>query len=156
MPSRIIITRASAEDAEVRTLIALHLAGMKAASPADAVFALDFSAYMDPDLMLWAARIRKRLAGMIVLKPVRSGVGEIKSMRTHPDFLRKGVARALLERLIADAREAGYKRLVLETGSGPAFDPAIALYTEHGFVSGPAFGRYRKSRFNQFFQYTLD
>ena len=41
-------------------------------------------------------------------------------------------------------------RVCLETGTGPAFEPAIALYRNHGFVPGPAFGAYAPSEFNQF------
>jgi hypothetical protein len=43
--------------------------------------------------------------------------------------------------------------LHLETGSGPAFAPA--LYRKHGFVAGPAFDDYRKSEFNQFLELKL-
>ena len=76
----------------------------------------------------------------------------MKSMRTHPDHLRKGVAAALLDHLIAEARRRGLRRLSLETGSGPAFDPALALYRKRGFVDGEAFGDYEKSAFESFSQ----
>ena len=48
------------------------------------------------------------------------------------------------------ARERGYRRLSLETGSGPAFEPALALYRRRGFADGGPFGDYTKSAFNQF------
>jgi putative acetyltransferase len=41
-------------------------------------------------------------------------------------------------------------RLSLETGSGAAFEPALALYRAHGFQPGEPFGGYEKSPFNQF------
>ena len=41
-------------------------------------------------------------------------------------------------------------RLSLETGSGPAFEPALKLYRKYGFIDGGAFGGYEKSPFNQF------
>lgn len=42
-----------------------------------------------------------------------------------------------------------------ETGSGPAFDPALALYRKRGFVDGEAFSDYVRSPFNQFLHLTL-
>jgi putative acetyltransferase len=76
-------------------------------------------------------------------------------MRTHPNHLRKGVARALLEHLIAEAGRRGYTLLSLETGSGPAFDAALTLYRARGFVNGDAFGNYVKTDFNQFLHLQL-
>ena len=69
--------------------------------------------------------------------------------------LRKGVASHLLEHLLALARSRGYRRVLLETGSGPAFEPALALYRRHGFEAGQVFGDYRPSDFNQFLQLDL-
>jgi putative acetyltransferase len=74
----------------------------------------------------------------------------VKSMRTHPHHLRQGVASLLLDHLIAEAGRRGMKRLSLETGSGPKFEPALEFYRRHGFVSGQAFGDYVPSAFNQF------
>ena len=76
-------------------------------------------------------------------------------MRTHPDFLRRGVAAALLEQIIATATARGIRRLSLETGSGPAFDPALALYRRRGFTDGEAFADYARSEFNQFLHLDL-
>jgi putative acetyltransferase len=76
-------------------------------------------------------------------------------MRTHPDHLRRGVAKALLLHLIAEAQARGLRRLSLETGSGPIFEPALALYRAHGFVEGEAFSDYSKSDFNQFLHRAL-
>jgi putative acetyltransferase len=76
-------------------------------------------------------------------------------MRTHPDFLRQGVAAQLLEHIIAVARERGLSRLSLETGSGPSFEPALALYRRRGFKDGEAFADYQRSEFNQFLHLDL-
>ena len=76
-------------------------------------------------------------------------------MRTHPDHLRRGVAAALLRHIIGQARQRGMTRLSLETGSGPAFDPALTLYRRNGFGNGEAFGDYRASAFNQFLHLNL-
>jgi len=76
-------------------------------------------------------------------------------MRTHPDFLRRGVAAALLEHIIEAARTRGMTRLSLETGSGSYFDPALTLYRRRGFVDGEEFADYKRSPFNQFLHLTL-
>jgi putative acetyltransferase len=76
-------------------------------------------------------------------------------MRTHPDFLRRGVAATLLEHIIGVARARGMVRLSLETGGGPYFEPALALYRERGFVGGEAFADYTRSPFNQFLHLPL-
>jgi putative acetyltransferase len=80
----------------------------------------------------------------------------VKSMRTHPDFLRRGLAAALLETIIADAQAQGLSVLSLETGSGPAFEPALALYRRRGFVNGEAFADYVLTDFNQCLHLRLD
>lgn len=140
---------------EVRELLRLHLEGMHGASPPGTVFALDFSGLMAPQLTVWSAWCGERVAGLAALKDLGAGAGELKSMRTHPHFLRQGVAAALLEHVIGVARSRGMRRLSLETGSGEYFDPALALYRRRGFAEGEAFGDYRPSAFNQFLHLSL-
>lgn len=138
-----------------RALLAIHLAGMHASSPPGAVFALDLSGLQVPAVTVWTAWDGDAIAGIGALKALGTTTGEIKSMRTHPDHLRKGVAAALLEHIIGVARSRGYTRLSLETGSGPAFEPALALYRKRGFVDGDAFADYVRSEFNQFLHLEL-
>jgi putative acetyltransferase len=133
----------------VRALVALHLSGMNANTPEGHVFALDLSGLTAPEVTFWSAWAGESLAGMGALKDLGDGSGEVKSMRTHPDHLRKGVAAALLERIITVARARGYRRLSLETGTGEAFDPALALYRRRGFVDGEPFADYVRSPYNQ-------
>ena len=139
-----------------RGLVALHLAGMYANSPADNVFALDLSGLQTPGVTVWTAWRDERIAGMGALKMLDGDTAEVKSMRTHPDFLRQGVAAAILEHMVQVARMRGVKRLSLETGCGPAFEPALRLYRQRGFVHGEAFSSYKKSEFNQFLHLALD
>jgi len=135
---------------EVQELLRLHLAGMHANTPAGHVFALDLSGLRAPGVTVWSAWVGTRIAGVGALKDLGGGMGEVKSMRTHPDFLRRGVAAALLERIISEARGRGMRRLSLETGRGPAFEAALRLYRSRGLVDGEAFGEYVRSEFNQF------
>ncbi|HEY8615467.1 GNAT family N-acetyltransferase [Phenylobacterium sp.] len=139
----------------VRALLALHLAGMHANSPAGHVFALDLSGLQRPEVTVWTAWVDAEVAGLGALKALSDGRGEVKSMRTHPDHLRKGVAAAILERIIDEARARGLARLSLETGRGPALGPALALYRKRGFSDGGPFGEYVASDFNQFLHLDL-
>ena len=63
--------------------------------------------------------------------------------------------RRFLNHIIAQTHQRGYTRLSLETGSGPAFEPALKLYRKYGFIEGGAFGGYEKSPFNQFLHLDL-
>ncbi len=141
--------------AAVRSLLALHLAGMHASSPPGHVFALDLTGLQTPDITVWTVWHDGALAAVGALRRLEDGTGEVKSMRTHPGHLRRGAGAALLEHIIATARARGLSRLSLETGSGPAFEPALALYRKRGFVDGEAFGGYERSHFNQFLHLPL-
>lgn len=139
-----------------RELLALHLAGMQANSPPGSVFALDLSGLQAPEVTVWTAWTGGRLAAVGALKMLDDGTAEVKSMRTHPDFMRMGAAASVLETIIFTARQRGVGRLSLETGSGEAFEPALALYRRRGFRSGSAFGEYQASAFNQFLHLELE
>lgn len=143
------------ESAPVRDLLRLHLQGMHANSPPGHSFALDLSGLSHPDVTVWSAWTGPGLAAIGALKALPDGSGEVKSMRTHPDALRRGAGAAILETIITTARARGYWRLSLETGTGPAFEPALALYRKRGFVNGPAFDGYEASDFNQFLHLPL-
>ena len=138
-----------------RALLAAHLTGMHQNSPPGHVFALDLSGLRAPNVTVWSAWDGPALVGIAALKELGDGTGELKSMRTHPRHLRKGVATALLEHIIGEARRRGLGRLSLETGSGRAFEPALALYRKRGFRDGEAFAAYRRSDFNQFLHLVL-
>lgn len=141
--------------AEVRALLALHLEGMHASSPPGTVYALDLSGLKASDVTVWTAWRGERLLGIGALKSLGAGAGEIKSMRTHPGHLRQGVAASLLDHVIGEARARGWRRLSLETGTGPAFEAALALYSKRGFTDGEAFGGYAASAFSQFLHMDL-
>ena len=138
-----------------RDLVRLHLEGMRGHSPPGSVFALDFSGLTAPDVTVWTVWHGASIAGIGALKDLGGHAGELKSMRTHPDFLRRGVASLLLEHVIGVARMRGMSRLSLETGSGPYFEPALALYRRRGFVDGDPFAGYERSAFNQFLHLVL-
>ncbi len=150
-----MIRAISVDEPAVLALLRIHLEGMHASSPPGSVYALDTSGLARPDVSFWGAFDGDTLLGFGALKQLSADTGEIKSMRTHPDHLRKGVAAALLAHILDTARSRGYQRLSLETGSGDAFEPALALYRRAGFANGDAFGDYVASEFNQFLHLTL-
>ena len=142
-------------DARVKALLTRHLQGMHANSPPGHVFALDWSGLQRPEISFYTLWEGEDLLGFGALKELEPRAGEVKSMRTADAHLRKGVAATVLEHIIAEATKRGYTRLSLETGSGPAFEAALALYRKRGFVNGDAFGGYEASAFNQFLHLDL-
>ncbi|MRH00074.1 GNAT family N-acetyltransferase [Xanthomonas sontii] len=150
-----VIRPGELDDPAVRGLLEYHVQQMHAQSPPESVYALDVSGLRRTDVRVWSVWRDEALAAVGALRTLDDGGGELKSMRTHPAFLRQGAAAALLEHLIALARAEGLQRVSLETGSGAAFEPALALYRRRGFRNGPAFGDYVPSAFNQFLHLPL-
>jgi putative acetyltransferase len=139
-----LIARDSPARPDVRRLLDEHLADMFATSPAESVHALDHGALAGPDITFWTARDDGGvLLGCGALKDLGAGEGEIKSMRTARPARGRGVAALLLGRILDEAGQRGYRRLLLETGSQQFFDPARRLYARHGFVPCPPFAGYQ-------------
>jgi GrpB-like predicted nucleotidyltransferase (UPF0157 family)/GNAT superfamily N-acetyltransferase len=155
-PALRIIKPGDFDDARVQALLTRHLEGMHANSPPGHVFALDWSGLQQPEISFYALWEGEDLLGFGALKELEPRAAEIKSMRTADAHLRKGVAAAILDHIIAEARRRGYAWLSLETGSGPAFEPALQLYRKYGFIDGPPFGDYARSPFNQFLHLDLE
>lgn len=152
------IKLADFSDPQVLALLQFHLDGMYATSPPENVFALDLSGLQQHNVLLYTGWIEEgtTLAVIGALKMHDSGIAEIKSMRTHPDYLGKGLAAELLRFLLEQAKARNAVQISLETGSGKAFDAAIGLYKKHGFIKGDAFAEYQPSEFSQFFHLTLN
>jgi putative acetyltransferase len=127
---------------EIRALLQDHLAEMHRHSPPESVHALDLDALRKPDVTFWTAWSGLDLAGCGALKEIEPTHGEVKSMRTAPEFRRQGVAKAMLIQIIREAEARSYHRLSLETGSMEAFLPARELYESFGFSYCPPFGDY--------------
>lgn len=143
------------DDPQVLALLRLHVSGMRSASPPGTSYALDLSGLKVPEMSFWALWDDSALMGFGALKQLSPTAGEIKSMRTAPEHLRRGVAARILDHILAEARRRGLKRVSLETGSGPAFEAALTLYRRYGFIEGEAFGEYTPSPFNRFFHLDL-
>ena len=127
---------------EIHALLNEHLQHMYELSPPENVFALDLSRLRQPDITFWTAWEGATLVGCGALKQLDGTHAEVKSMRTPNAIRRKGAGRAILEHIIAVARERSYERLSLETGTASAFVPAHRLYASAGFVNCGPFGDY--------------
>ena len=149
------ITEGGLDDPEVIALLGEHLQGMADHSPPESIHALDVDGLRAADITFWTMRDGDVVVGCIALKQLDARHGEIKSMRTASAHLRKGVGAALLEHLIAVAQRRRYERLSLETGSGPGFEAAHALYLKFGFEYCGPFGDYREDPFSRFMTVVL-
>lgn len=128
---------------DVRALLEEHLRNMYELSPPESVHALDVSELERPDITFWSVRDGDGLLlGCGALKELDARHGEVKSMRTPAALRRRGAGRTVLEHIVAVARERGYTRLSLETGSMEAFAPARRLYASYGFQYCEPFGDY--------------
>lgn len=68
----------------------------------------------------------------------------------------RGIGRAMVEHLLRVARERGFRRVSLETGSMEAFAAARSLYARAGFEPCAPFGDYRASRNSVFMTLSLE
>jgi putative acetyltransferase len=137
---RISVDDPRAED--VRALLGRHLEFARSTTRPEEVFALDVDALADPAVTFYSLRDDGRLLGVAALKRLDDEHGEVKSMHTAEEARGAGIGRALLDHVVGVARERGYRRLSLETGAGPAFEPARRLYARAGFTPCEAFGDY--------------
>ena len=140
----------------IRALLAEHLHSMYLLSPPESVHALDLDALLNPDITFWTAWSEDELLGCGALKELTPTHGEIKSMRTVSAYRRKGVARAMLQHIVAEARTRSYTRLSLETGSSEAFDAARRLYRSFGFTDCPPFANYAQDPNSLFLSRNLE
>ncbi len=136
--------------AAVRALVAQHLAGMHESSPPESVHAFGIEKLVQPGVTFWSAWVGDALAGCGALKAIDAARGELKSMRVADAFRGRGVGRAILEHLVAEARARGMSSLWLETGSTEPFTPALRLYESAGFRRCGPFDAYVEDPFSVF------
>jgi ribosomal protein S18 acetylase RimI-like enzyme len=87
--------------------------------------------YAPPRGRLLLALVGASAAGCIALRPHADDACEMKRLYVRPDFRGQGLARRLCDMLIAEARAAGYARMLLDTL--PSMGSAQGLYADLGF-----------------------
>lgn len=121
---------------DIRALLEIHLAFSRGATPAEYSFALDVERLVEPGVTFFSARRNGEMLGVAALKRINDQEAELKSMHTRDTDRGQGVGRALVGHLLAFARDRGYQRVNLETGSTPEFVPARSFYANCGFLGG--------------------
>jgi putative acetyltransferase len=127
---------------DVRALLTRHLEYARATTEPEDVHALEIDALLDPAITFFSFRAGGEVLGVAALKRLDDEHGEIKSMHTAEAARGRGIGRALVDHIVAVARERGYRRLSIETGAQPAFAPARALYASAGFTPCGPFADY--------------
>jgi putative acetyltransferase len=143
----------NAED--VRELLRRHMEFARDNTPPEDVHALEVSQLVDPGVTFYSYRRDGELLAVGALKQLDGRHAELKSMHTAAEARRSGVGRAMVEHLIGVARDHGFSRLSLETGSQQAFAPARSLYAQAGFTPCGPFGDYPPDRGNTFMTLAL-
>jgi len=127
---------------DVRGLLEIHLAYSYEFSPPEHVHALDVDGLVEPGVTFFSARRDGVLLAIGALKHLDESHVELKSMHTGAPARRQGIGRAMLDHLLTVARERGYERVSLETGTMDAYAAARAMYTKAGFTQCAPFGKY--------------
>src|SRR6478735_9341137 len=102
MPMRIEVDDLSRK--EVHALLQEHLDNMYELSPPESVHALDLSKLRSPEITFWTVWDDATLLGCGALKQLTPAHGEVKSMRTPKALRRRGAGRAVLARIVDEAR----------------------------------------------------
>ena len=135
---------------DVQNLVEQHYAELRSLSPPEACHVLPAIGLRDPAVTLWSAREKGQLVAVGALKELSPDHGEVKSMRTVPEALGRGIGRAMLRHIVEEAKGRGYKRLSLETGNTEPFAAALHLYASEGFRPWGPFSEYNETPFSSF------
>lgn len=150
-----IIRTGQLDDPQVIALLELHAREMSDHSPPGTCHFLDLSGLKTSDITFLSAWDGDTLLGVGALKALGDGTGEVKSMRTAAGATGRGTGATILRHIIALAQVRGYTALKLETGTGPLFEAAHALYRRYGFAPCPPFAGYVETDFNRFYALAL-
>lgn len=141
---------------DVRALIAGLNAHLQPLSPPEFQFQMSVDEMAGTDTHVFVARDENKSAvGMGALKLHGDGLAEVKRMFTLPEVRGQKVGRALLNEIVALARQHGVTRLALETGATEGFEGAWRLYERGGFTKCAAFLDYPDSDYSAFYEMAL-
>jgi GNAT superfamily N-acetyltransferase len=89
------------------------------------------AAYLDTGGEFLVGTVNGRVVAMGALRHITDSVAELKRMRVHPRFQRRGFGRLILASLEDRARELGYTKLTLDAGI--VLTAAQRLYQSAGY-----------------------
>jgi putative acetyltransferase len=121
--------------------------------PPESHHGVDLDALGAPHVLFAVARDAEGAAlgcGAVLLSPAH---GELKRMYTLPTHRGRGIGKALLRFLEAEAQARGCPSMALETGYRQP--EALGLYQRHGYVRGAPFGDYADDPNSVFMQKTV-
>jgi ribosomal protein S18 acetylase RimI-like enzyme len=88
--------------------------------------------YAPPTGRLLLAEYDRQLAACVALHKLEDSICEMKRLYLRPKFRGQGLGRVLADRIIAEARQIGYRRIRLDTVE-PVMKDAVAMYRKIGF-----------------------
>jgi putative acetyltransferase len=94
--------------------------------------------YAPPDGRLLLATSNGDPAGCVALRKLEPEICEMKRLYVRPRYRGKSLGRELAEKIIAEARQLGYKKLRLDTFEA-IMKPAVAMYRQLGFREIPPY-----------------
>ena len=127
---------------DVQAVLARHLEFARQHTLPQDVYALELDGFSDPTITLFSARRDRQIVAVGALRRLDERHGELKAMHTVEEARRGGVGRAMVDHLVAVARQRRYRRVSLETGATEAFAPSRSLYESCGFHPCDSFGDY--------------
>ncbi|WP_108461289.1 GNAT family N-acetyltransferase [Devosia naphthalenivorans] len=141
---------------DVRGLVAQLNDHLLPLSPLEFQFKMTVEQMAEPHTTLFVARDEAgKAVGMGALKAHSAELGEVKRMFTDPQARGQRVGSALLQAIVALAREKNLPMLMLETGTGDGMAEAHRLYTRSGFKPRGPFLDYPDSEWSAFFELPL-
>ena len=119
---------------DVRTLVAALNEWALTQTPREFCHHMTVEQMAQPDTTLFIARENGEAIGMGALRRHADGIGEVKRMFTKPQVRGRGVGETIVAEIEKLARQEGFARLVLETGSVVGFASAWKVYEKRGFT----------------------
>lgn len=142
MTGTLVVATEDPRQPDIRALLDAHLAHANEHSLPEDIHALDLGGLLADDITFCTARRDGTLLGIGALHQLSATHAELKSMHTAAASRGTGVARAMLDHLMAMARVRGCTRVSLETGRAAGFVAAHGLYAAAGFEVCAPFAHY--------------
>jgi len=95
------------------------------------MFMMGIDGFYPPQGRIYLAKYDGDMVGIGCLKPLGGDIGEIKRMFVRSEYRRKGIGKAILDQLIADARLMGFTKIRLD--SPKVLTISHCLYQSRGF-----------------------